>query len=645
VEKELREYLKFELQALDMDKEEKEAEAEDLETEFIASHARDLNEFLPVIKGVNYHIVISDKVFDRPIGAHILEKLQEMRDDVRLIGGQPDGSYDSEAKITTRFKGLEEIRVLVPRRTPWFYRIITAFMQRLINQFIPRTFSPPPQLILAGCTGTASYLPFYEGVPCISVPTFHKIDEQISTENMVGCSVIKVVSDQPGIRIINGVYDFRPAIFSERQFAFPQNLSRTERAVLNTLIPSDASLKIINFRINAAKNGKRNAKKVDEGKVNDILKKFVEQNLVQYSRQSNRYAISEDLIQHGAEISLKSLFADSRTVKHTVFSCFHAGCLKALYYTALNYLPLRAVESDAFIENGDGIQGIAHNYDYNGELLPDAHGFDRQEILLAHIRAKNILDIFRLKYQASKNKNSKPALLLRQCLITYVYNLGNHPTWKHWGKDALILYLFETKLREQLIDGLQKLCKELNIKNVSYELAKEIVDEKIVRVGESKIVNLDGTVFGLKHPFKGRTLAKSHRIQDVVDFTWRSFQRFAIKLAKDSKGFAIADIANFHECAAVHVVKFGRTVLGLMTGAYLVDTSFESHMDKVVDYGSANMTAVINPDDRLLYSEVEFDNRIHPDDEKIVLADKIKTSDVLALCAMLNEIVDLPWRQ
>ena len=651
LEKELKAFLQYTLkeeqrvrkESKDKEPFDKEAFKKELEGEFIDSHAQDLNRFLPRIENANYHIAISDKVYDRPIGARILEKLGDLRDDIRLIGRQKDGSYDPEPKLGSSMKGFEEIRVIVPRKHPWYYRIISAFMQRLINTFIQQTFSPPPNMILVGCTGTASYLPFYEGVPCVSVPALHKIEEQTSTENMVGISVVRVNAQEDGIRIANGVYDLRPAIFSEKQFAIPADAARMEKNVLKALVPSDSGLKIILFRMNAARKKSNGNGEINEDKVKKALASLKKQGIVSYNSQSNRYAINEELIRK-ADISLDNIFEGSKTVKHTIVSCFHCGCLKSLYYSALHYLPQNAAESDELIENGDGIQGISHNYEYNGDLLPIAYGFDKQEILAANIRAKNILDIFRLKYARLRDKKLSHLEILRKCTIRYTYNLGNHPSWNFYNKDALILQLFDTTLRQKLSTGLLLLCKELGLKDVDCDLIPQIVAEKIVRVGESSMVTLGDIVVGIKHPFKGRTQAKSHRIQDVVDFMYRNFKRFRKLFPKQIKGFAVTYIANFHECATVHVVKFGRTVLGVMTGAYLHDTSFESNLDKVVDWGSANVTAVISQDDRLLYSEVEYDNRIDPNDEPIVLADRVKTSDVLKLCSNLIKMFDLHWR-
>lgn len=649
----LRERLEKKIQELETEAKRLEESADDFDgdvlrqelyDEFVHDQANALAIALPRIKDTNWHIVISDKVSDRKIGADILEWLPRLRHDVRLIGRQDDGSYDFEAKVGTRLRGLEEIRVLVPRKQPWYYRIISSFMQRLINSFVARTFSPPPQLILVGGTGTSVFLPYYEGVPSISVPVLHKLDEQQSTENMVGVTLVHAVSKNGHIDISHGFYDLRPAIFREKRIAIPKNLTPAQRAVMAALVPSDASLKVVDFRISESDMASLVPTVED---VKKILGQLIKEKLVAHNNQSNRFAISESVRRH-ADITLASLWEGSREVRHSNVSCFHAGCLKSLYRTTLHHLPQMCADSDAFIENGDGIQGIAHNYEYNGELLPITYGYDKQEVLLAHIRARNILDIFRLKFATLSGKRRTSEEVLDACFIKYVYNLGNHPAWLNFNKHATVLGRFDSELRILLREKLGLLCDELHIKISASQIASA-VERKVVRVGESRIVDLDGVLVGIKHPFKGRTQSKSHRIQDVVDFIWRTFNNFAYSVARradqQKRSFAIANVANFHECGAVHVAKFGRTVLGVMTGAYLKDTSFEANMDKVVEWGSAHVRVIIGADDRLLFSEVRYDNTIHPDDQQIAFAEHISTAGVLEVCHFLTEeYVDLPWR-
>lgn len=634
----------------------KEAFKAKFEREFIQSIAQELDQFFPVSEGVNYHFVISEKVYDRPIGARILEELRRSRDDFRLLGEKKNGTYETEVKIPVNIKGFSEgIRVIVPRKAPWFYRIITSFMQTLISRFIPRTFSGKPDLILVGCTGTAAFLPFYEGVPSISIPALHKIDEHVSTENMVAASVVGLIYENDRKRIINRTYDFRTLISHEKDLAIPVDSTRMEKRILTALLPSSASIKTLLFRINTLKKSKNEKNHNGNGAKNHIPKTYkaddlkeaieslIKKGIINYNRKSNRYGVDEKHL-NNLQISLSDMLTGSTSFKEGVFSCYHGGSLKTLYHTVNHYLPEALVDKDVVVENGDEIQGIAHNYEYNGELLPIAHGYDKQEILTGNLRAKNLLDVFKLRLKLYKDKKLTPWELVDKCLITYVFNLGNHPSWKHYNKDAIILNTFEMVLKAKLVEGVIAILVKAGF-SVDYKIIKKIVDKKVIRLGESMMVNVGGITLGIKHPWKGRTQSKSHRIQDVVDFFWRNFDRFAKKTAKNSNGFALVNVANFHEAASVHVVKFGRTVLGVMTGAYLKDTSFENHHDKVVDFGPAMVTVCLNKEGLLLFSEVEFDDRIHPDDERVVLADRIKESDVNRLCKDLLEIAgDIPWR-
>ncbi len=615
--------------------------------EFVSRHASELSSLFPVIPNVNYHIAIAEEVYDKPIGVDILERLREMREDIRLIGAQQDGTYDPEPKLPSQLKGFEEIRVLLPRKAPWYSRILSTFMQRLFNSFTSRTFSVQPDLVLAGCTGTAIYLPNYDGVPYISIPSLNKINEQRSSENMVGASLIRLIVEKERKRIIWGTYDFRPAIFNERSFAINEKASPAEKAVLQALISSPASPKTITFRI----LGQDEMKVEDSVTAEDIgkaLQGLVQSKLVLYNRKSNQYAISERHLQQ-TEISLERLFKGSKSLREYIDSCFHCGSLKTLYHTNFEYLPQNACSADIWVENGDQIQGIAHAYETSGELLPTMMSYDKQELSLAAIRRRNMLDIFKLRFEKFKeefkaNKTNGEEIVDR-CAIKYVFQSGNHSAWKYYQKHTLILGEYENKLTSSLVDGILELCAEYSVA-VTYAQVKAIVARKIVRVGESFMVTTNGFVVGIKHPYKSRTESKSHRIQDVINFIWRGFIS-AIQRAqteKKEKGFVLVNVANFHEAAAAHAVKFGRTALGVMTGAQTTDTRFESHMDKVVDRGSANALVVKNEDDRLLYSEVEFDSRIHPADEKICFADKITTADVLELCQYIDKEAKLFWR-
>ena len=600
-------------------------EKEEIKNDFIMDMALAFNDFLTNV-GINCHIVM-DEVYDRPIGMEILRKLQDMnRNDIRLIN-------DSEAKIPINILGIEEMRVIVPRKKPWFYKVITGLMQRLIDSFVQRSFSPPPSLILVGCCGIGAQIPSYKGVDSFAIPTLHKITEQQSTENTVGCLSMKISKNSEGKLNIDQkrYYDFRSVIFNEREIAIANNVPDQEKRIINALKPSSASFKTLMFRVNS--DGQDF---INEDDIKKMLSELENKGVVVWDKESNRYSINEKLVQQ-ADISLDEFLKNSMVIEHTVLSCFHVGALKSLYFTALKYLPINAINSDALIFNGDTILGLAHNSEYTGECLPVAIGYDKQEIIAAHIIHKILWKIFEKRFERIKDKDSLAAsVIIDKCLIKVVINIGNHDLWENYAKSALPLSLLHSQLKALLLKSIIDICEKNSLKS-NLSMVDSIIEEKIIGVGENNIVEINGVPIGLKHPHKARTLTKSHRIQEVAAFF--SEQKF-----KNYPDLSLVYVANFHEAAAVSVSIFGRTILGVMTGAYLKDTVFENHKDKVVGYGSANVKVCFNSQKQILYNEVDFDQRIHPLDKKIVLADKLTSKDVLKLCLRLCKIVNLPWR-
>lgn len=628
--------------------EELDYEKDQFEREFIREYAVHLSDFLPKLPGdVNWHIAIAERIYDRPIGAKILERLCDLRSDVRIIGErQEDGFYDREPKVPVQFSGMETIRVIVPHRSPWFSKVISNLVQRLHNAFAPRTLSPKPDLILTGVTGTAVHLPYYDGVPNISVPALNKLVEQQATEHMIGCTVLRLVGNgKDGVRVINGVHNFRTAAFQEKAVAVPTSLPKTQQAVMYALVPSDASFNAVLYRVNASKSRFHRKTKFDENEIRSALDELVNSGKVHFSKKSNRYGINEEL-RRNADITLESLWNGSRSVKHLVWSCLHGGALKTLYFTALEDLPKLATDADAAIENGDLMQGIAHNYMHNGELMPFATGVDKQEVFNAYFRAAILVKIFRNRVEAlSESARRNTEKVIAECLIPYIYNKGNHDLWAHFNRASLPLQLFDTTLRAQVVEGVIRACSEFGVR-ATFAQVKAAVDASISTVGESRMVELNGIAIGIKHPHKGRTIQKSTRIQEVAEFVWRRFTKYLGTVAKQSSNITIAYVANYHEAAAAHITKFGQTILGVMTGAYMYETDFETHHDKVVDSGPAIVTVRIDKEGRLLYSETEYTARIDQEDRAFVTADRFSTATVFTQSAKLLDRIGLtmPWR-
>lgn len=597
--------------------------------DLVAEMVGALNEFLPRIKDANYHIVVAEKIYDKPIGLKILEELAKVRDDVRVFD-------DPETKIPVQIPGFGEIRVLVPRKTPWFYENVTGLMQRLINSFALKTFSPMPPLIMVGCTGVGAFIPNYRGVPAIAVPALNKIDEQTSTENTIGCTVVRVSETGSGFDIDWHEEDFRTVVFNEKALALPENLSPCHRRVMDVLKPGGASLSTIEFRLGAS--SKRPWKKE---KVKQCLDELVKRKLLVYNKPGNRYSISEELAAK-ARITYAEFKKGARSVTTVDKSCWHVGSLKTMYWSILEEEPRLALDADAIIMNGDVTQGVSHNYEYNGEMLPMMNGPDKHQVLAAAMQAKILMDVFKLRWDRLAREKLDTAELLERCLIAYCFKYGNHdePRFNH-SKDTVPLWFFETVLRHQMVAKLMTFLDEHKHNSVTFKQVAGIVDKKIVRIGESRVAVVNGMPIGVKHPYQSRTKSKGARPKEAIDFymqyvrDWPDNRIHKVRLVK---------VANFHEAAAIFFGGFGNTYLSVMTGAQVYDTLFESNQNKIVDYGLAKTTVEFNEQGQILSGTVRYSRYISPKDKLLLFKDNIGTDDVSRVCQELSEEFNIPWR-
>lgn len=600
-----------------------------INVEFIHEMAEALNEFLPHINKANYHIVVAKKIYDFPIGVTILERLAKMRNDIRLFD-------DPETKIPIQLDAFGDMRVIVPRKTPWFYENITGLMQRLVNSFAFKTNSPKPRLILVGCTGTGGVLPYYKGVYCVAVPALHKIDEQLSTENMVGCVCVKISGENENFKFETETLDFRTAMFNEKVLALPDGLSRCHTQVIEALLPSSASLKTVEFRLN-----KTVRKPWANDKVQKVLDELKDKKLVIFNEKGNRYAIRESL-HNETHLTLNEFFKNSKKIRLVVKSCWHVGSLKTLYFTVMEREPLLAIDADATIINGDIQQGISHNYEYNGELNPLMNGIDKHELGAARMQACINMNTFAKRYEQFKGTKLPLMELVDKCLILFGYNIGNHdePRFSH-GKNAIALQLFDTEFRKEIVSELIGFLETHGHKNIPFNEIQTMVNEKIMRIGESRTMVINGVTIGLQHPRQGGSQNMGAHIQRTTYFFDKALADWP---NKEFQNIPLILVANFHSAAAIHTSQFGRTVFGVMTGAMLKDTEFEKNINKVVDHGMAKVTLVLNKDNQILSSNIIFDDEIVEADERIVFADNLSSDDVIKQTAKLNKIWKLPYR-
>lgn len=590
--------------------------------EFIDEKIKALDKFIPRIRDINYHITL-DKKYDYSIGAQILEGLQKIRDDIRLIVG-------AEPKIPIEgLDGINYVRVLTPQRQLWYYKNITGAPQRIINSFLGRTFSPKPPLIIVGCTGVDSFLPFYAEIPCISLPALHKLDEQTSAENTVGITFIKMNMVDEKLRIRKKTYDLKEIIVHEREMLInSQNLSDNEKLILKNFID-----------MGSMSQGTLASKwTLGEEEFNKAFAGLNRRQFFIFDSNSNRYSLNEGKL-NKVKISMDDLQSDSIIREYLVFSCPHFGALKTLYFTFLNILP-KFLESDkdiAIICCGDVIQGLEHGLEYSGEVLPIAIGYDKQEILAAHVVATMLAKVFE-KRLVKIDKTLPIEQIIENCLPPFIFIPGNHDLWVVKGKQSLPLCSFEERLKNLLMENILKILSTIDFKILSIADFKDInqfVNKKVIRVGENGVLNFKSVNIGLAHPHKARTLNMGQRLQEIINY-------------HKAKGadVSIECIGNFHEAAYLTFSKFEETIVGVMAGALVAQTDFEDKKQKKVDIGFVLERICLSQNKNLIFSEVEFISDIDPKD-KDVLKDTLLWSDLSALADNLLEKInlsDLPWR-
>jgi hypothetical protein len=604
------------------------------------------DEFLPMIKEVNWHIVVAERIYDRPIGLRILEQVQSLRrdrgNDIRLLLDGETGRSDPQPKVPIELSGFGDMRVVVPYREPWFYENVTGLMQRLVNSFAGRTHSPViPPLLVAGCVGVGAFIPSYKGVPSVAVPVCYKLDEQRSTENMIGCVLIRIVPLTKGkFRIVPKIYDFRTIVSKEKTLSFPADLSKCHKLAMESLQTSSASQGTVQFRVNTIVKNPWPLEKTKR-----ILDQLCQRKLAVYNPKSNRFAISAGIVAK-TKIPLEEFFKGKRVLTTIDESCRHFGCLKTLYHTIGRLEPELAADLnvDAIVFNGDGQQGISHNYEYNGELVPIFNGVDKQQIGLALMQINILMNVFKNRWAVLKKQNLPILQLIDKCLVTFVYKYGNHdePRFSK-SKDAIPLVLFDEKLRAGLLDAIMRFLSNEKCldKEVTYDVIRPLVNQKIVRVGESRVAKIAGVPTGIKHPYKSRTKSRGQRIQEVGEFFMNAMTGWP---DNDLRHIVVVKVANFHENAVVFRGIFGRTIFGVMTASGVKDTLFESNQDKIVEHGLAKVTIELTPSNQIISGEVEFHDEIDEEDRKIVFNDELTNRDISDLCLRLSEKYNMPWR-
>lgn len=613
-------------------------EKEECRAKFVDDWAEELSAFLPILgEGVNYHIIYSpapayDAADGESICREILVRLFEIRDkkekDIRLY------LDDSEPRVPVQWPEPTEIRVLVPQNKPWYSKLVSNLLQRLATPFAGRTFTGErPALILAGCTGSGVDIPSYKGIPTISVPALYKINRVKTTESMVGCVVVSMRKEGDSIKYALDTFDFRPFVSAERQSLIPEDMPTEKKRILLHLSKNSQGFDTLYNRLYGFRLEKKTPEKVVEEK--EHLKKnldaLVSRGFVVYKPEINRYELSKKL-EYKVKANLKTLMERARRIRVVAYACLHVGAIKTLYATFEHLIPELSENADALFGCGDIIQGLAHNFECSGELVPTLNTNDKQSIKAGQIQANVLLQIFDKRLAKYKLEGLSPEELVRKCLMKFFYCLGNHDMWVHYNKQGLPLRDFHREIVSTVLLGVAE-----RVPGIPISILSALVEESIEKVGETELVVLNGIGIGVTHPHKGGAETKSARIQQVIE---------SHVSRKHPLDIVLELVGNFHTAAAIHFPQFNRTYVGVMLGAMLKTTLFENKINKVVDHGPVVVDLWVDPKSgKLLRDTIEFfDDIVHPIDRRVVEADKLTESTVVGVAKYLTRYGDIPLR-
>ncbi len=488
-------------------------------------------------------------------------------------------------------------------------------------------------MILAGCTGSGVTIPSFKGIATLSVPACHKINRVRTTESMVGCLVVTMRQEKGKNTSSVDTFDFRPFVGAERQSLIPEDIAPEKGRVLWHLSQNAQGFDTLHSRLYGFRLDTKTPEKIEEEK--EQLKKHLDAliagNLVVYKPEINRYELSKALA-YDVKVDLKTSMERAKRVSVVAYACLHVGAIKTLYKTFTHYIPRIAEDADALVGCGDIIQGLAHNFEYSGEIVPTLNAYDRQSLKAGQIHANVLLQIFDRRFAKYASQTKNPQELIGKCLIKFIYCLGNHDMWSHYQKQGLPLFDFHKEIVSLLVSGIAE-----RVADVPYKKLLALVEEKVIRVGENEIVKLNDIGIGVTHPHKGGADSKSARTQQVIE---------GHVARKHPKDVTLELVGNFHTAAGIHFPQYNRTYVGIMLGAMLKDTLFERKINKVVDHGPVMVTVWVDPrTGNLLKDRIEFfDDVMHPVDRRVVEADKLMESTVVGVAKRMTDYGDLPWR-
>ncbi len=549
----------------------------------VESWAKELAQAIPRYKNGSgrllriYLVTSSATNYDGPLGSELAHLLVRYRPDIRFWG-------DVSARIPLKHQN-KVLLVLTPRKAVWRSKYFSTAVDRLIEDEENRTSQALPDLWVVGCTASSLQRPQGEKKrPYISVPALHRLGEVHIAENQIGVRVVEFTPDSRDLLV--RTYNYKDYTAREREFIpVPKQANGIQQkvvAILKAKGPHTIGMLEDALRINRGQIAAEIA----------ALNKSHYRPQIEFNTDSQLYDFDPKWIQN--QLTYPSLPIESaREDNLLAFACLHAGSTYSEYKFFVNEVPELMLRrgSTILVGAGDLIQGLEHDLDRRGEVMPGFNSYTDQETLAARLVCETMTRVLEKRLdralQAIPNRRpsaTKLAKIVEAALPTFLWREGNHDAWVlRRGHAPLATFSRDlvSYLAQSLWIALEK--RGLTLPNLSG------IANSHVRFGEVHQLP-SGLGLTILHPHMPRTLTSSLRAQHMLDMA----------------GTPLVIGANFHVGVIVERWEphHGQR-LATQVGALVWQTEFEHSRLKTLDVGVATIR-ILSHEGRILMTETTF---------------------------------------
>lgn len=536
--------------------------------------------------------LVTSKAFDGDIGRKVAKRLVELQgtgNTIRYISSRYE--EDTTFKIPLKKCG-RTFAAVVPTKAVWRSAYYSTNADRLLEDEVKRTTKPLCDVYAVGCG--ASSLNRGRGekpLQRITVPALHKLEDVVTSENMVGVRVVRFIPGEGNCSV--KTISMKDLIADEANFvSVPAKMSKLEQAVIAKVKRQESTIGMLEDSL--LEDGHAVSRENLERALSRIL--ALSPRIVEYDDDSQKYYLSQGWLQREVEYA----FPDRPLLKEVLAgcACVHAGSINTAYHFIVNVLPKLLYEHEVttFVGVGDLIQGLKHELALQGEIIPGMDSNTMQEKVVGILLSTVMLRVFamRLEKMFASIGDKRPNCatddverFVRAFLVDFPFWIGNHDAWS-LSVGYRPLDTMESTIRETLSLGISGLLQKFNLPFIPLE---GIIDDKVRRMKNKTYYRLpSGILVTGKHYYAGRTATSS---------TWcqRALGQFQSQ---------IIWVANFHveETVEEWSAKFGLRVC-TQVPTLMSTSAFEENKGKVTDFG-IGLIKVYSVDGRIISSETNF---------------------------------------